>query len=419
MLLLVVFLSQSLHPALHSPLTHPMDDAKDTTMAIEKGIPARKEEDISEALLLTHFATSTSEENDSSPVPPEKKDVDQISARSWSPSASEEIVDIPGSRPEQPHPGPPTMIIVCCHGIWLGPGQWLIKDFQKGEESTFEKHVEEGLKIFLQYHKDGAKALLVFSGFVPFPLHLFLQGARSSKLTHSSGRTRKETRISEAESYLNLLLHSIWSRQATESEKKNLLPYIFTESFALDSFQNVSLPIRLYRETFDAAPESVIVISHAFKWRRFRECHFRNLKKGDEGCVFTFRGIDPGYMESNGIEDQRRAYEVKMGEHERGYMMWKEPGMKGIDEKRRERDVWDTMKTHSFWESAEQVVEREREEARDLMLRKTEEKREMARMEKDKMLKKMGEKKEVVRREMELATAHATTQSEVRSSGGC
>lgn len=67
---------------------------------------------------------------------------------------------------------PKNLIIVCCHGIWLGgpslghdEGEWLIAGFQKGETPTFIEHIKAGLHVL----KDDANSILMFSGWVLSP----------------------------------------------------------------------------------------------------------------------------------------------------------------------------------------------------------------------------------------------------------
>lgn len=79
---------------------------------------------------------------------------------------------------------PTKLIIVCCHGIWLGgpskgydESEWLNADFQRGETPTFIEHIKAGIKCLSE---DRMNSVLAFSGcFDPFP-HLSLL------LTHSS-----------------------------------------------------------------------------------------------------------------------------------------------------------------------------------------------------------------------------------------
>ncbi len=63
---------------------------------------------------------------------------------------------------------PTDLIIVCCHGIWLGPSfdekYWLIQDFQRGETETFIEHIKIGLRQLVESNENGKDATLMFSG---------------------------------------------------------------------------------------------------------------------------------------------------------------------------------------------------------------------------------------------------------------
>jgi hypothetical protein len=62
------------------------------------------------------------------------------------------------------------LIIVCCHGIWLGgpslgddETEWLIALFQHGETPTFAEHIKAGFRLL----SSTPDSLLVFSGYPP------------------------------------------------------------------------------------------------------------------------------------------------------------------------------------------------------------------------------------------------------------
>lgn len=63
---------------------------------------------------------------------------------------------------------PSHLVVVCCHGIWLGgpskgwnEASWLIADFQRGETPTFIEHIKAGVECLAN---DVQNTALVFSG---------------------------------------------------------------------------------------------------------------------------------------------------------------------------------------------------------------------------------------------------------------
>ena len=65
------------------------------------------------------------------------------------------------------------LIIVCCHGIWLGglslggdEAEWLIAPFQREETPTFTEHIKVGFRLL----SSSPGSLLIFSGYLSLKL---------------------------------------------------------------------------------------------------------------------------------------------------------------------------------------------------------------------------------------------------------
>ncbi|UNI20946.1 hypothetical protein JDV02_006988 [Purpureocillium takamizusanense] len=170
---------------------------------------------------------------------------------------------------------PPThLIVVCCHGIWLGgpsaghdEAEWLLAPFQAGETPTFVRHIEEGVRA---HAADRADSVLVFSG----------------------AATRPETQLSEAQSYANVAAqnryfgHLILPGSESESSPARIL----LEERALDSFSNVLFSLTLFRARVGAWPAALTVVGHAFKRPRM-EAHVAAV--GFPAARTRHVGVDP------------------------------------------------------------------------------------------------------------------------------
>lgn len=121
-------------------------------------------------------------------------------------------------------------------------------------------------------------------------------------LTTPSGPTRKETSLSEAQSYANIAsANSHWELPVSASR-------ILVEERALDSYQNILFSLTLFYSRFLTWPEHVTIISHAFKRPRLIDGHCGAIGLPLERV--TFVGIDPESMKTG--EKQGAIQGVKM-----------------------------------------------------------------------------------------------------------
>ncbi len=208
-----------------------------------------------------------------------------------------------------------TLIIVCCHAIWVEDGVrvvsdnriiedgWLIEPFQIDKTSTFVKHIAAGIKQLL-FNKN---AILVFSG----------------------GATKPDrTWISEAVSY------NLYARRYGMLDDSDLLMRTFMEADATDSFQNVLFSlirfpqfVQHYQQAYTKGrmsenpaeqppfPQRLILISHDFKRARFEQLHLPAIRYPVNATRFEYLGIDPPFSGD-------KMQEIKEGDAIRGYGAW-------------------------------------------------------------------------------------------------
>lgn len=119
---------------------------------------------------------------------------------------------------------------------------------------------------------------------------------------NGSGPTRKETLLSEAQSYSNLaaaynlfekdFITKLSSNPQTVSEVMS--SKILIEDRALDSYHNVLFSLTLFYTRFKAWPQSLTIVSHDFKKPRFIDGHCAAI--GFPIDRTRFLGIDPPGM---------------------------------------------------------------------------------------------------------------------------
>ncbi|KAM0555155.1 hypothetical protein ACHAPJ_006507 [Fusarium lateritium] len=213
---------------------------------------------------------------------------------------------------------PPThLIIVCCHGVWLGgpthgqsEDEWLIADFQRGETPTFVQHIKAGVKAFAD---DPSNSVLVFSG----------------------GPTRKETKISEAAGYKSIASENGYWGLLQDGDHNDR---ILLEDRALDSYHNLLFSLTLFYARFEAWPTHTTIVSHGFKKERLVDGHYAAI--GFPLDRVTFIGIDPPGMaavsKDHDKQDAMKGVGLALGE-------WKDdPHGRGesLAGKRAKRNPW-------------------------------------------------------------------------------
>lgn len=160
------------------------------------------------------------------------------------------------------------LVLVAGHAVYLGKSPevaasdtaWDLQSFQKGDPPYYIAHVRFGVELAAAH----PKSLLVFSG----------------------GQTRLPAGpTSEAQGYLSLAQQFGWWQRAEVSRRTT------TEDFARDSFENLLFGIARFREHTGRYPESIEVISWAFKLERF-DLHRRTIGWPDGKQRYQYHSMD-------------------------------------------------------------------------------------------------------------------------------
>ncbi|KAH6696975.1 DUF218 domain-containing protein [Plectosphaerella plurivora] len=214
---------------------------------------------------------------------------------------------------------PSHLVVLCCHGIWLGglsrghdESDWLIADFQHGETPTFIEHIKAAIRLL---ETDG-EALLVISG----------------------GPTRKETRLSEAESYRNVALaNDLFT--ITPGSRSSVESRIILDERALDSYHNILFSLTAFWQHTRTWPARMTVVSHGFKRERIVDGHCAAI--GFPLSRVTYLGINPPGMMASA--DGAVSKSDAMAGERRAVDEWqRDPHGQGdsLTGKRMRRNVW-------------------------------------------------------------------------------
>jgi len=166
------------------------------------------------------------------------------------------------------------LIIVAGHAVWTGCSSeqrkdeefWILEERQRGGGNieAFFGHIEQGVRMAVADNS----SLLVFSG----------------------GQTRPGSLITEAQSYHQLAVASHLLESPGDSTALPASKRVVSESFALDSFQNLLFSLARFREVTGLYPRKITVVGFGMKKRRFVELHRKAIRWPESD--FQYVGLD-------------------------------------------------------------------------------------------------------------------------------
>ncbi|CAA7259181.1 unnamed protein product [Cyclocybe aegerita] len=215
--------------------------------------------------------------------------------------------------------------MVPCHAIWKGSDSWLNEDdwilesYQKGpgRVKAFYEHIARSAELAT----NDPHSLLVFSG----------------------GQTKLVSSTTEGESYLRLAQIAGILPDQTHS-----LPFgrATTESYAMDSYQNLLFSIARFHEFTGHFPTKITVVGYEFKRPRFMELHRTALRWPE--AKFEYLGVDPEHDSgTNAVE----------GELQNGYLPYTQDKYgchSTLLDKRRQRNPYSRF--HPYYASSPDLI---------------------------------------------------------------
>ncbi|KAG8920527.1 hypothetical protein FRC02_000847 [Tulasnella sp. 418] len=166
------------------------------------------------------------------------------------------------------------LVMVAGHAVWKGcdpanrldEGDWLLEERQKGggNVEAFFSHIKRGAEIIVA----DPNSLLIFSG----------------------GQTRPSSLTTEAQSYHRLAIESHLLGRPGLTNDTSPSNRVFSENYALDSYQNLLFSLARFREVTGSYPARITVVGFGMKKQRFEELHRRAIRWPKER--FHYIGID-------------------------------------------------------------------------------------------------------------------------------
>lgn len=153
--------------------------------------------------------------------------------------------------------------------------------------------------------------------------------------THAcSGPTRKETRLSEGESYANLARANSYFGFLPDGAADPLsTSRILVEDRALDSYYNVLFSVILFWRVHRVWPQHLTIVSHGFKRRRLVDLHCAAI--GFPHARVSFLGTGPPQA-----SEEKSQVMVGIAEAEQEWIDDPHGADEKLASKRRKRNVW-------------------------------------------------------------------------------
>lgn len=114
-----------------------------------------------------------------------------------------------------------------------------------------------------------------------------------------SGQTRLQSTTTEAESYMRLALSMDLFRIAANTGVTTSFPRVTTETYALDSYQNLLFSIARFHEVTGRYPSQITVVGYEMKRRRFEELHRAAIRFPT--LLFEYIGLEPPATDDEAI----------------------------------------------------------------------------------------------------------------------